>query len=175
MFQQKCCNLRGTNSHYSPLSPQPSPHCFLVWGNKERHSRPGGDTEERGGSQVLKRLWGRACTTDYATLTFLKYNWWQFLFEMSQIRNINFSAYFSLIPFLRNKTNKTPSLSLSLSVGRVCLSVRPPRYFVSFAHFFLFMIRVIHSVISARFQTISATWCLHNTESSVLINEWDPT
>ena len=76
----------------------------------------------RGPEWVLKRL------STQNTVTFLKYNCWQFLFEMSQIRNINFSAIFQ--SFLRNITNKK-------------FTYPPLQYFVKIAHFFLFMSRVI--------------------------------
>ena len=96
--------------------------------------------------------WRRERRGERRTVTFLKYNCWQFLFEMSQISgSINFSAYFSLIPFLRNKqTNKQKTSDLHSSPAVA------PRYFVSFAHFFLFMSRVISAREICCFSTISA-------------------
>ena len=131
MFQQKCCNPRGTNSDYFP-SPHLTRHLIvsLFEATRRRHC-----LEERGEEDC-----------DISEIQLLAV----LLFEMSQIRSRNFSAYFSLIPSLRNKQTKPSPWPLA----------SPPRYFVSFAHFFPFMSRVIYSIRSHReifsFSTISA-------------------
>ena len=145
-----------------PYPPPLSPHCTVSL--FEATTR---DTACRA-LRRERRISSLANTV--TALTFLKYNCWQFLFEMSQISgSINFSAYFSLIPFLRNKqTNKNLRSSLQPR--------RSPPLFCEFCTFFpLYEPCNLQYKISPwnflLFHNLhSATWwCL---QLSVLIYQW---